>query len=394
MNKKIRVGIIYGGKSGEHDVSLSTAKAVIGEFDFDKYEVYPFYITKQGEWRAGAQLLAPVDDKKRLTFEDGAVVGENSRALTPLFGSLSGRAAAASAPAALSGASTAKEVVIASNGGAAEAQEVDVVFPLLHGTFGEDGTIQGMLEMLNIPYVGAGVLASAVGMDKVAMKKMFASEGLPQCVYRYFTRSQWERDRSFYLMEIEMSLGYPCFVKPANLGSSVGVSKARNREELIEAVREAFQFDRKVIVEEFVEAREIEVSVLGNDQPRASVPGEIASSSEFYDYKAKYIDGKSVMTIPADIPLETAHEAQELAIRAFQAIDGTGLSRVDFFLRKDDGKLLINEINTLPGFTPFSMYPLLWKESGLTYRELLDELIRLAIERHQEKQSIKYGLDD
>jgi len=394
MNKKIRVGIIYGGKSGEHDVSLSTAKAVIGEFDFDKYEVFPFYITKQGEWRAGAQLLAPVDDKKRLTFEDGAVVGENSRALTPLFGSLSGGAAAASAPAALSGAAAAKEVVIASNGGAAEAQEVDVVFPLLHGTFGEDGTIQGMLEMLNIPYVGAGVLASAVGMDKVAMKKMFASEGLPQCVYRYFTRSQWERDRSFYLMEIEMSLGYPCFVKPANLGSSVGVSKARNREELIEAVREAFQFDRKVIVEEFVEAREIEVSVLGNDQPRASVPGEIASSSEFYDYKAKYIDGKSVMTIPADIPLETAQEAQELAIRAFQAIDGTGLSRVDFFLRKDDGKLLINEINTLPGFTPFSMYPLLWKESGLTYRELLDELIRLAIERHQEKQSIKYGLDD
>ncbi|HZG83462.1 D-alanine--D-alanine ligase [Paenibacillus sp.] len=394
MNKKIRVGIIYGGKSGEHDVSLSTAKAVIGEFDFDKYEVFPFYITKQGEWRAGAQLLAPVDDKKRLTFENGAVVGENSSALTPLFGALTGSTAAASAPAVSAAAAAPKEVLVAAAGGAVDAHEVDVVFPLLHGTFGEDGTIQGMLEMLNIPYVGAGVLASAVGMDKVAMKKMFASEGLPQCVYRYFTRSQWERDRSYYLMEIEMSLGYPCFVKPANLGSSVGVSKARNREELIEAVREALQFDRKVIVEEFVDAREIEVSVLGNDQPRASVPGEIASSSEFYDYKAKYIDGKSVMTIPADIPLETAQEAQELAIRAFQAIDGTGLSRVDFFLKKDDGKLLLNEINTLPGFTPFSMYPLLWKESGLTYRELLDELIRLAIERHQEKQSIKYGLDD
>jgi len=392
MNKKIRVGIIYGGKSGEHDVSLSTAKAVIGEFDFDKYEVFPFYITKQGEWRAGAQLLAPVDDKKRLTFENGGVVGENSRALTPLFGSLAGAAKPAVEAA---GSDAAKQVVVAAAGTASSSvPEVDVVFPLLHGTFGEDGTIQGMLEMLNIPYVGAGVLASAVGMDKVAMKKMFASVGLPQCVYRYFTRKQWERDRSYFLMEIEMSLGYPCFVKPANLGSSVGVSKARNREELIEAVREAFLYDRKVIVEEFVDAREIEVSVLGNDSPRASVPGEIASSSEFYDYKAKYVDGKSVMTIPADIPLETAQEAQEMAVRAFQAIDGSGLSRVDFFLKRDDGKLLINEINTLPGFTPFSMYPLLWKESGLPYRDLLDELIQLAIERHEEKQTIKYGSEE
>jgi len=388
MNKKIRVGIIYGGKSGEHDVSLSTAKAVIGEFDFDKYEVFPFYITKQGGWRAGPQLLAPVDDKKQLTFEDGGASLEDARALAPLFGSLAG------GPPAVGGA---KEVRVAAATGAPTSvapPEVDVAFPLLHGTFGEDGTIQGLFEMLNIPYVGAGVLASAVGMDKVAMKKMFASEGLPQCVYRYFTRKQWERDRSYFLMEIEMSLGYPCFVKPANLGSSVGVSKARNREELIEAVREAFQFDRKVIVEEFVDAREIEVSVLGNDSPRASVPGEIASSSEFYDYKAKYVDGKSVMTIPADIPLETAQEAQEMAVRAFQAIDGSGLSRVDFFLKKDDGKLLINEINTLPGFTPFSMYPLLWKESGLPYSDLLDELIQLAIERHEEKQAIKYGTDE
>lgn len=385
MSKKVRIGIIYGGKSGEHDVSLATAKAVIGEFDFNKYEVHPFYITRQGEWRSGAQLSAPVDDSKRLAFEGGGGTGENSQALVPLFGALS-------ALSEKGGSAAGKDAQIAAAANVEPAAAIDVVFPLLHGTFGEDGTIQGMLEMLNVPYVGAGVLASAVGMDKVAMKKMFASADLPQCVYRHFTRSQWERDRSFYIMEVEVSLGYPCFVKPANLGSSVGVSKARNREELIEAVRAAFQFDRKVIVEEFVNAREIEVSVLGNDEPRASVPGEIASSSEFYDYKAKYIDGKSIMTIPADIPLETAQAAQEMAVRAFQAIDGTGLSRVDFFMRREDGKLLINEINTLPGFTPFSMYPLLWKESGLPYRELLDELIRLALERHAEKQGIKYGV--
>lgn len=378
MNRKIRVGLIYGGKSGEHDVSLSTAKAVIGEFDFDKYDVFPFYITKQGEWRAGPRLLAPVDDKSRLAFEPGAGY-ENSRALAPFFGSFapSGEVRVASALPVPAGPA-----------------ELDVAFPLLHGTYGEDGTIQGMFEMLNIPYVGAGVLASAAGMDKVAMKKLFAAAGLPQCVYRYFTRKQWETDRSFFVMEIEMSLGYPCFVKPANLGSSVGISKARSREELIEAVREAFQYDRKVIVEEFVDAREIEVSVLGNDAPRASVPGEISPSGEFYDYRAKYIDGKSVATIPADIPLDTAQLAQEMAVRAFQAIDGSGLSRVDFFLSREDGKLLINEINTMPGFTPISMYPLLWKESGLPYRELLDELIRLAIERHEEKKSIKYGAEE
>ncbi|WP_199622373.1 D-alanine--D-alanine ligase [Paenibacillus alkalitolerans] len=379
--KKIKIGLIYGGKSGEHDVSLSTAKAVIGEFDFDKYDIFPFYITKTGEWRAGGQLPGPVDDVRLLTFEEGGLAGENSKALTPLFGALSAKPEE-------------KAVTVSSAASGKEASpSVDVVFPLLHGTFGEDGTIQGMLEMLNVPYVGAGVLASAVGMDKVAMKKMFAHEGLPQCVYRHFTRKQWEKDRSYFIMEIEVSLGYPCFVKPANLGSSVGVSKARNREELIEAVRGAFRYDRKVIVEEFVDAREIEVSVLGNDSPRASVPGEISSSSEFYDYKAKYVDGKSVMTIPADIPLETAQAAQEMAIRAFQAIEGTGLSRVDFFLRKEDGKLLINEINTMPGFTPFSMYPLLWKESGVPYRELLDELVRLAVERHEEKNAIVYGFE-
>lgn len=389
MNKKVRIGMIYGGKSGEHEVSLATAKAVINEMDLSRYEVFPFYITKQGEWRSGGQLLGPVTDLQQLTFEGGGIVGENSRALKPLFGALSNAPAQeetqlAYLPSTDSGTALSAEL---------ETPYIDVVFPLLHGTYGEDGTIQGMLEMLNIPYVGAGVLASAVGMDKVAMKKMFAAEGLPQCVYRYFTRKQWETERSYYLTEIEVSLGYPCFVKPANLGSSVGISKARNREELIEAVQLAFQYDRKVIVEEFIDAREIEVSVLGNDHPRASVPGEITAFREFYDYNAKYIDGNSVMTIPADIPPETAEAAREMAVRAFLAIDASGLSRADFFLKKDDGTLLINELNTMPGFTPFSMYPLLWKASGLSYRELLDELVRLALERHAEKQGIKYGTD-
>ncbi|PYI50657.1 D-alanine--D-alanine ligase [Paenibacillus flagellatus] len=377
MNRKIRVGLVYGGKSGEHDVSLQTALAVIRAFDHKQYEIHPFYITKQGEWRSGPRLAGPVDRAELLRFEPDAPAIETDgaepapHALQPFFGTLL-KAGDEDEPA---------------------QQPLDVVFPLLHGTYGEDGTIQGLFEMAGIPYVGAGVLASAVGMDKVMMKKIFAQEGLPQCVFRHFTRTQWDKDQPYFLMEIEVSVGYPCFVKPANLGSSVGISKARNRDELIAAVTDAFQYDRKVIVEEYVEAREIEVSVLGNEEPEASVPGEIVSSNEFYDYRAKYIDGKSAMIIPAELPEGKADEIREMAVRAFQAIDGTGLSRVDFFLRKSDGAVLINEINTMPGFTPFSMYPLLWKESGKPYGELLNDLIRLALERHASKQSIRYTFD-
>ena len=247
--------------------------------------------------------------------------------------------------------------------------------------------------MANIPYVGAGVLASAVGMDKVMMKKVFAQEGLPQCIFRHFTRTEWEKNRAYHLMELETAIGYPCFVKPANLGSSVGISKARNQEELIAAVAFAFQYDRKVIIEENIDAREIEVAVLGNDEPIASVVGEIVSSNEFYDYKAKYLDGKSAMIIPAEISQEISDEVRELALRAFLAVDGSGLSRVDFFLGKTDQKIYINEINTMPGFTPFSMYPLLWQETGKPYKELLDDLIRLALERHAAKQNIQYSFD-
>ncbi|MBW7457872.1 D-alanine--D-alanine ligase [Paenibacillus sepulcri] len=376
MGKKVRVGLVYGGRSGEHEVSLQTALAVMKAFDYSRYEIIPFYITKEGKWRAGQTLLAPPDELEPLRLV-GAQAASGTEALMPVFNALSAETAAAldTAPAEAGPA-------------------LDVVFPLLHGTFGEDGTIQGLLEMAGIPYVGAGVLASAVGMDKITMKKIFAQDGLPQCVYRYFNRTQWEKDHGFFIMEIEVALGYPCFIKPANLGSSVGISKARNREELITAINYALRFDRKVIVEEFVDAREIEVSVLGNDEPRASVVGEITSSSEFYDYKAKYVDGKSMMHIPANIPAETAEAVREMAIRAFLSIDGSGLARADFFLRKSDGKLFINEVNTMPGFTPYSMYPLMWKESGVSYTDLLDTLIGLALARHTEKQRIEYGGGD
>lgn len=380
MNRKLRVGLIYGGKSGEHDVSLSTAMAVIKAMDFTKYEIVPFYITKSGEWRSGLALQAPAESKEQLAFGESSPVrdGAGANALQPIFGGLR----------------QGETAVVASSESAAAAElELDVVFPLLHGTFGEDGTVQGLLEIANIPYVGAGVLASAVGMDKVMMKKVFAQAGLPQVVYRHFTKGQWNRDRDEHVMEIEVAVGYPCFVKPANLGSSVGISKARNRDELISAVAEAFQFDRKVIVEEGVDAREVEVAVLGNDEAQASVVGEIVSSNEFYDYKAKYLDGKSVMVIPAELPQELSDQIREMAVRAFEAIDGSGLSRVDFFLRRSDNAVLINEINTMPGFTPFSMYPLLWRETGKPYGELLNDLIRLAVERHAEKQKIRYTFD-
>ncbi|MBO9598405.1 MAG: D-alanine--D-alanine ligase [Cohnella sp.] len=385
MGNKIRVGLVYGGRSGEHEVSLQTALAVSKAFDYDKYELIPFYITAKGQWRSGPALAAPPSAAAELQFRPAAGQG----AAGDDTGALSGGAGANALLPVLQGI-TETAVVGGAEDDDRAGRTIDVMFPLLHGTFGEDGTIQGLFEMAGLPYVGAGVLASSVGMDKVAMKTMFAQAGLPQVGYRHFIRHAWNKDRAAVLANVE-ELGYPCFVKPANLGSSVGVSKARDREELIAAVDEALRYDRKVIVEEFCDAREIEVSVLGNDEPRASVVGEILSSNEFYDYKAKYVDGKSVMVIPAEIPPETAQAVREMAIRAFLAIDNSGLCRADFFMRRGDGKLFINEVNTMPGFTPYSMYPLMWKETGVSYRDLLDELIRLAIERHAERQSLEYG---
>ena len=365
MASKIKVGLVYGGKSGEHEVSLSTAYAVSNEFDYEKYTIKPFYISKEGQWFTAPFLSAPPAQKEELILSQQQQAGEATthRALFSIFSSLDG---------------------------IAHDDQIDVMFPLLHGTFGEDGTIQGLFEMANIPYVGTGVLAASVGMDKVFMKKAFADAGLPQCKFTYFTRAEWAKNEAYYLDEVEQQLGYPSFVKPANLGSSVGISKATNREELKKAIEYALRFDRKIIVEENVNAREIEVAVLGNDEPKASVAGEIVSGHDFYDYTAKYTDGKSSMVIPADIPADMMASLREMALVAFNAIDGTGLSRVDFFVEKTTSDVFINEVNTLPGFTPYSMYPLLWRETGLPYNQLLDDLIALAFERHAAKQKIDY----
>lgn len=358
-NAKLTVGLVYGGKSGEHEVSLQTAYAVMNSFDYDKYEIIPFYISKKGMWKVGETLSAPFTELKQLKLAEAAE--DMGSALNVVFSGLSGADKA-----------------------------VDVMFPLLHGTYGEDGTIQGLFEMANIPYIGAGVLASSAGMDKVVMKKLFADAGLDQCEYCYFNISAWKRKSHELIVSVEDKLGYPVFVKPANLGSSVGISKATDKDSLVKAIELAFRYDTKVIIEEFVDAREVEVGVLGNDEPEASVPGEIVSSGEYYDYAAKYTDGKSQMMIPASIDSEVADRLREYAITAFRAIEGSGITRADFFVRRSDGKILINEVNTMPGFTPYSMYPLLWRETGVSYRALLDRMIELALERYNFKQGLKY----
>ncbi|AGX02272.1 MULTISPECIES: D-alanine--D-alanine ligase [Bacillus] len=357
MKKKL--GLLYGGKSAEHKVSMQTALAVIKALDLEKFDIYPVYITEEGEWVKGPMLEAPAESVKQLEFSQG-------EAMSP----------AALAPAMFK---------------SAEESSFDVIFPLLHGPNGEDGTVQGMLELLNLPYVGNGVLASSAGMDKVIMKNIFAQAGLPQVNYVWFVRSEWQKAGETAYEKVEEELGYPCFVKPANLGSSVGISKCTNREELAAAFEEAFQFDRKIIVEEGVTAREIELGVLGNDEPECSVAGEIVPKKDFYDYKAKYEDGDTAMIIPAEITEEEYSTLNEMSIRAFKALDCSGLVRADFFLTRD-GKVMINEVNTMPGFTPFSMFPLLWKHTGVEYPQLIERLVNLAIERHTEKQSIKHTM--
>lgn len=368
MKRKLRVAVLFGGKSGEHEVSLMSAASLIRSMDPEKYEVLLVAIDKKGKWQLRDKAAA---------FLEGKV----ERGLLEAI-----QKDAPSAPPAL-----VEEKSLAP----LDFEQIDVVFPVLHGTYGEDGTVQGLLELAQVPYVGAGVLASAVGMDKVMMKKVFAQEGIPQVRFTHFMRHEMKQLERV-VAEVEETFGYPCFVKPANLGSSVGVSKAKDRESLIQAMRLAARYDRKVIVEEFVPAREVEVAVLGNDHPVASVPGEIISSNEFYDYRAKYIDGKSEMRIPAELPKDTAEEVRSLAIKCFRAIDCAGLARVDFFIRKDNHQVLVNEINTMPGFTQFSMYAKLWEHSGLSYPELVDRLIQLAIERHREKEQLvtTYEVDE
>ncbi|MEH7250825.1 D-alanine--D-alanine ligase [Neobacillus niacini] len=359
---KTKIGLLYGGKSAEHKVSLQTALAVIKALDLEKFEIHPIYINVEGQWIKGPQLNAPVSNVQALEFS-------NENQLSPL----------SLAPSLFS--KSEKQ----------ENEPLDVIFPLLHGPNGEDGTVQGLLELLNLPYVGNGVLASAAGMDKVMMKNVFAQAGLPQVKYLAFIRTEWEKEKELVCANVEEKLGYPCFVKPANLGSSVGISKCTNRTELEAAFVEAFQFDRKVIIEEGVIAREIEVAILGNDEPKCSVAGEIVPKKDFYDYKAKYEDGDTALIIPADVSTEEYQQIKEMAIRAFKALDCSGLVRADFFLTKD-GKALINEVNTMPGFTPFSMFPLLWKHTGVEYPQLIETLVNLGIERHTEKQNIKYTI--
>ena len=355
---KKRIGLLYGGKSAEHEVSLSTARAVTQALNFEEYDVIPIFITLNGEWRVGPQLTAPVDSIEELQFGSVNQVLPNN--ITQFL--------------------------------TTQQQPYDVIFPLLHGTNGEDGTVQGLLEVLNIPYVGNGVLASSAGMDKVVMKQLFGVVGLPQVPYMYFIRSEWKKYQQEIIEKCESELTWPLFVKPANLGSSVGISKASNRQQLVVAIEEALRYDRKIIVEQGVVAREIELGVLGNDELAVSVAGEIKPMTEFYDYDSKYKDGSTALVIPAELPTEVVATMQEMAKKAFKVLDCAGLVRADFFVTANN-EVLINEVNTLPGFTPVSMFPLLWQHSGVSYPELINRLVALAIERHEEKQILQYNKD-
>ncbi|GCF09689.1 D-alanine--D-alanine ligase family protein [Dictyobacter arantiisoli] len=368
--KKIRVGVVFGGRSGEHEVSLASAKAVMENLDPEKYAVVPIGITKAGQWLLGtepATLLA--------AEQPNGGIADTFRSVT------------------FTGDPTVKHLIPLEGGSAlGEQGALDVIIPVLHGTYGEDGTLQGLLEMANVPYVGCGVLGAAVGMDKEKMKMIFDSAGLPNVNYLVYRRNQWARSPEAILDAIETQLGYPNFVKPVNLGSSVGINKAHNRTELEHAINVAAEYDRKIIIEQGINCREFECAVLGNDEPIVSVVGEIIASNEFYDYNAKYIDNQSQAVIPANIPQQTTEEIRRYAIAAFQALDLSGLSRIDFFLDKDSGKIYINEVNTLPGFTEISMYPKLWAASGIPYSELLERLIELAQERYEDRQHNRTNL--
>jgi len=363
--KKTRVGVIYGGRSGEHEVSLASAAAVFQNLDPVKYEAVPIRIEKDGRWALPdrAPNVMKAADVIQARPVDEPLAKDIQLAARPATQTL------------ISGV------------------ELDVVFPVLHGPYGEDGTVQGLLELANVPYVGAGVLASAVGMDKAAMKLVFAAKGLSICDYEVVLKHDWQRDEHAIMHRVASRLGFPVFVKPANLGSSVGISKAKHSVELRAAITFAAQFDRKIVVEAAVpNAREIECAVLGNEEPQASVPGEVIPSREFYDYEAKYLDEGSRTEVPAKLSEQQAAEIRALAIDAFTAIDCAGMARVDFLLARDTGVLYLNEVNTIPGFTTISMYSKMWEASGLPYPQLIDRLIALAIERHAAKQQLRTSM--
>lgn len=368
---KLRIGVIFGGRSGEHEVSLRSARSIIEALDASKYEVVPIAITKQGRW------LAPTARRSANLLDTEAVFEDAGSASVAIIGDPSRRGLAH----------------LDANPHAdyerGAADHLDVVFPVLHGTFGEDGTIQGLLEMADVPYVGCGVLGSACGMDKVAMKSLLRDAGLPLCRYTWFLRRDWERNRMKITRRVANEIGFPSFIKPANLGSSVGISRATDKAEFEAAVDLAARYDRKIIVEEGLDVREIECAVLGNDEPVASLPGEyvvLHEQARFLDYTEKYSStGHTEFVVPAKISKQMQTEVQKMAVAAFRAIDGAGLARVDFFLRRDGGELLLNELNTMPGFTPLSGYPKMWAASGLGFKDLVDRLVQLALERHDDK---------
>jgi D-alanine-D-alanine ligase len=370
--KKLRVGVIFGGRSGEHEVSIRSARAIVEAIDRKKFEVVPIGITKKGKWLAPAQSaqLLPASVQPLLPSKTHTVTGDIA-----LLGDPS------------------RKGLISLNSETLTGEKLDVVFPALHGTYGEDGTLQGLLEMADVPYVGCGVLASSCGMDKVTMKSLFVQAGLPICKYIWFLRSQWRNDPAKVIRTVMSDIGLPCFVKPANLGSSVGVSRAADKKSLTDAIDLAAEYDRKIIIEEELVAREIECAVLGNDEPKASLPGEYVLNDEaarFLDYTEKYTNtGRVSFVVPAPLTRSMTTKIQRMAIRAFQSIDGAGLARVDFFLPRNGGELVVNELNTMPGLTEVSGYPKMWEASGLSFQRLLETLIDLAFERHQEKSLTK-----
>lgn len=361
MTSKLRVGVVFGGRSGEHAISLMSARSVLNTLDRDKYEVTTIGIDPAGHWYTGQDALRALERNELSGLSRAVLPGE------PGDGGL---------------------FQWNRSGHLELLTGLDVIFPVLHGTFGEDGTIQGLFEMADVAYVGAGVLASALAMDKGVFKDLMKVHGVSQVDYRVLETSAFRDRIEDALDEAETVSGYPLFVKPANLGSSVGVSKVRNRSDLVEGLMDAAQYDRRVVVEKGIEAREIEVSVLGNEDPQASVPGEVVPGDEFYSYKAKYLDESSALHIPAPIGDEATRTIQDLAIRAFKAIDGAGMARVDFLLDKVSGEVFLNELNTIPGFTKISMYPKLWEASGLSYPQLCDSLIDLALKRKATKDQL------
>jgi D-alanine-D-alanine ligase len=361
LPRRIRVGVIFGGRSVEHEVSLVSAASVINALDKSKYEIVPIGIAHTGQWLSSGEAM-------KLLKENASIDHETEQLILP---------------------DPRKQSLVTMNGGTAVESRIDVVFPVVHGTYAEDGTLQGLLELADLPYVGAGVLGSAVGMDKIVQKDLLRQAKIPTTPAIWFFYNEFRSNPKKLIAEMEKKLRYPMFVKPAHSGSSIGISKSHNRKELLEHIEFASQYDWKILVEKAVpNAREIECAVLGNENPEASVPGEIVPSNEFYDYDAKYVDGKSNVIIPARLPKTVVKNIQRVAITAYRTLDCSGMARVDFLVVKKTNRIFLNEINTIPGFTSISMYPKLWEATGLPYSQLLDRLIALAMERHEQKKKL------